>query len=196
MNLRNKLGLDKMRAKQGLPPPQEKPAQNKPFNKHQPPKPTPNLPCFTPGPNAPPVTGWKVVRCKCGHDANLPLYLKDKFLDKRVEKAEARDCPPCSQKKLEEIQKAAADRRRQRADKKWIIPRLPGGSNFNVTYDEEKVEWSGTLTTTLPDGKPVVLTGTHSAVLRLLRQLDKDYREAIRQMLKPLPKKESGEKTG
>jgi hypothetical protein len=53
---------------------------------------------------------------------------------------------------------------------------LPHGSDFHVTYDAPSTTWTGTLTIPLPDGDPVVLTASRSAVFQLMSALDQQWR--------------------
>ncbi len=56
--------------------------------------------------------------------------------------------------------------------------RLPGGSRFVMDYDAEKVEWSGTLT--IGHVGPM-FHNTTSGVLGLCKELDRAYREHLKQ---------------
>lgn len=56
--------------------------------------------------------------------------------------------------------------------------RLPDGSTFHVIYDAAKEEWVGGLTFHAAQvGGMVVLSDRASAVFKLLRKLDAQYRE-------------------
>lgn len=57
--------------------------------------------------------------------------------------------------------------------RRWNLPeRLPNGAAFSVSYDAEKVMWSGTLVIGVQ-----TFHGTNAAVFKLLRNLDRMYRE-------------------
>lgn len=83
------------------------------------------------------------------------------------------NCPGC-------VAKSRRNRNRQKQGEPGQSPkklldqpgRLPHGAHFDVTYDAEKMEWSGTLTV---NGQ--VFEGSVSGVMTLLRTLDGQFRE-------------------
>jgi hypothetical protein len=77
------------------------------------------------------------------------------------------DCRGCSNAR----RKARMEARAANQDRRQQIPRLPNGSNFNVTYDAATEIWTGTLTV-----EGVTFQATASAVFQLLKQLDQLYR--------------------
>jgi hypothetical protein len=115
-----------------------------------------------------------------------------RFREQRRAKTAGRPCASCRQKAHEE-QLAQQERARQEkarriaeAAKGAKAPkaqaseslqagrRLPHGSNFNVTYDATKMQWSGTLT--VPEKG--TFTATASGINALLKLLDKQYWQA------------------
>jgi hypothetical protein len=56
---------------------------------------------------------------------------------------------------------------------------LPGGSRFEVCYDAEKEQWTGSLIVPTPDGTPATFTGTGSGLFPLLSNLDRQYRATL-----------------
>jgi len=72
-----------------------------------------------------------------------------------------------AEKRRERFERRAAERKRE--------GRLPDGARFDVTYSDERVEWSGTLT--LADG--TVFAGRAPGVMKLLHQLDALYRQSL-----------------
>lgn len=53
-------------------------------------------------------------------------------------------------------------------------PRLPHGAIFEVTFDAERVEWTGSLTV-----GEIVITSHHGVVMGLLSKLDAKYRAML-----------------
>lgn len=78
----------------------------------------------------------------------------------------------------EEISKAARAKRalapERHRDHPRSRPRLPEGATFHVTFNAERVEWTGTLTV-----GEVVINGRHGVVMGLLSKLDEKYREKL-----------------
>ena len=58
--------------------------------------------------------------------------------------------------------------------------RLPDGSKFEVRYDAERVEWSGSLTVIAPGGGTFVFVASAPSVFGLLKRLDAKYRASLR----------------
>jgi hypothetical protein len=130
-----------------------------------------------------------MVRCACGHEAELPLFddRRDRlYRDARRKKLAGGPCPSCRLKAHAELtarQQAEAARRKAAlpappAPKKATRPppgRLPDGSEFRVTYHAAAEHWVGTLTVTTPGGGKA-FEGEAGAVFRLLGLLDRQYR--------------------
>ena len=139
-----------------------------------------------------PVLRTEQVKASCGHMTDFNIYddRKDqRFREQRRAKTAGRPCPSCRQKAHEE---RLAQEERARQEKAHRIAeaakapkpqapanpqrgrRLPHGSNFNITYDATKMQWSGTLT--VPEKG--TFTATASGINGLLKQLDKQYWQA------------------
>jgi hypothetical protein len=113
-----------------------------------------------------------------------------RFREQRRAKTAGRPCPACRQKAHQEslaqaerarqekalrTEKAKAQQPLAQQNPQWGR-RLPDGSNFNVTYDATKMEWSGTLT--VPETG--TFTATASGIIGLLKKLDSQYWQAAR----------------
>ena len=135
-----------------------------------------------------PVLRTEQVRASCGHMTPFEIFddRKDqRFREQRRAKTAGRPCPACRQKahaertaqeehaRQEKAQRAEA----AKAQKPPTEPkpqggrRLPHGSNFNLTYDANKTEWSGSLT--VPG--MATLTAVASGVNRVMKLLDDQY---------------------
>jgi hypothetical protein len=139
-----------------------------------------------------PVLRTEQVKASCGHMTDFNIYddRKDqRFREQRRAKTAGRPCPSCRQKAHEERlaqQEDAREEKMRRIAEAAQAPkpqppqnppagrRLPHGSNFNVTYDATKMQWSGTLT--VPEKG--TFTATASGINGLLKQLDKQYWQA------------------
>jgi hypothetical protein len=138
-----------------------------------------------------PVLRTEQVKASCGHMTDFKIFddKKDqRFREQRRAKTMGRPCPACRHKAHEESLAQAERARQEKArraeatkaqepqasqtpkDPKWGR-RLPHGSNFNVTYDATKMEWSGTLT--VPETG--TFTATASGINGLLKKLDSQY---------------------
>ena len=100
---------------------------------------------------------------RCGHPADVARMLN-------------RNCDECRAKARKD---KAARRNERRSEAKAAEAdkqngRLPHGSYFSITYNADLKMWKGCLWTP-PTG---ALQGTDSGVFRLLKELDKQYREA------------------
>jgi hypothetical protein len=113
-------------------------------------------------PKAPPKPKAEQVQYKCGHEAALRSITDG-------------CCPACRNENR--IRKAAQRREKQRyySANKEGAQRLPHGSAFQSSYDAEKQQWTGTLTI---DGR--VFSATVSGVFNLMRDLDAQYRQFLR----------------
>jgi hypothetical protein len=108
-----------------------------------------------------------------------------RFREQRRAKTAGRPCAACRQKAHQESLAQAERARQEKALRTETakaqqppaqpIPqrgrRLPHGSNFNVTYDATKLEWSGTLT--VP--QEGTFTESASGIIGLLKKLDSQY---------------------
>jgi hypothetical protein len=139
-----------------------------------------------------PVLRTEQVKASCGHMTDFKIYddKKDqRFREQRRAKTAERPCPSCRQKahqerlaqeerarqeKAHRIAEAAKAPKPQAPDNPQRGRRLPHGSNFNVTYDATKMQWSGTLT--VPEKG--TFTATASGINALLKLLDKQYWQA------------------
>jgi hypothetical protein len=79
-------------------------------------------------------------------------------------------------KQTENQQRAAeaATRSPQKKPAGGSTERLPDGAKFDVVYDANRTQWTGTLTI----GKKV-FTGSAGGVFKLLSRLDQQYRESL-----------------
>lgn len=137
-----------------------------------------------------PVLRTEQVKASCGHMTDFEIFddKKDqRFREQRRAKTAGRPCAACRQQAQEqrvaqeENAKQEKARKATEATKKQdkAVPqekppsgrRLPHGSNFNVTYDATKMEWSGSLT--VPN--TAAFTAAASGINRLLKELDDQY---------------------
>jgi len=148
---------------------------------------------------APPFTSYQPLKVLCGHVIQFGIWepekAKDRYRAERKKKAMSRKCPECRKQAHEElmvVHKANREARqaerakykgpvqtigwRTRASKR--LERLPDGSTFSMKYDGATCQWTGSLTMFGSD--PLICThfeGQHTAVMKLLAQLDGKYRE-------------------
>jgi hypothetical protein len=171
------------------------------------PKPPPKKPKDKPKPfvkkPVPPFTSYETVKAICGHDVQFGLWpdKQDKFRKERRLKLTEKKCPECraADNKVREAEEQK--RREEKAariaanppvpqnppgtKKKWrnsnkarLYARLPHKSEFHVSYDAEKVLWSGRLS--IPCGDLVLsFEASNSSVFWLLSQLDDLYRKSL-----------------
>ena len=143
-----------------------------------------------------PFVRFEDVVVRCGHVEKFGLMpdSKDRFREDRRKKAISRDCKACRERKQQQEQEAA-DQRRCEKEKRKVEEaaqppgqgkaarpqpgRLPDGSRFDVGYDAAKEQWSGSLTIPNPDGAPATFTGTGSGLFALLSALDRQYRATL-----------------
>jgi hypothetical protein len=135
-----------------------------------------------------PVQRTEQVRASCGHMTDFKIFddRKDqRFREQRRAKTVGRPCSSCRQKANEEriaqADRAKQEKARRSEEAKAQKPlteekpqggrRLPHGSNFNLTYDATKMEWSGSLT--VPDKG--TFTAVASGMNRILKLLDDLY---------------------
>jgi hypothetical protein len=143
-----------------------------------------------------PFVRFEDVVVRCGHVEKFGLMPdgKDRFREDRRKKAISRDCKACREKKQQQEQEAAELRRSEKEkrkvqdaeqpprpdkDRRPQPGRLPDGSRFEVRYDAEKEQWSGTLTVPSPEGAPATFTGSGSGLFPLLTSLDRQYRATL-----------------
>lgn len=69
---------------------------------------------------------------------------------------------------------------RPAAAKKPMPPRLPGGSEFTVTYQAAGTKWGGCLTVPV-EGSAKTFTGEARTVFTLLSRLDTAYRKWLKE---------------
>jgi hypothetical protein len=123
-----------------------------------------------------PFVAFEDVVVRCGHVEKFGIMPdgKDRFREDRRKKVMSRDCKACREKKQQQEQEAAEQRRCEKEKRK-----LPDGSRFEVRYDAEKEQWSGSLTVPSPEGAPATFTGLGSGLFPLLTSLDKQYRATL-----------------
>lgn len=155
------------------------------------PPPPPSAAAAPSGKTAPPIVRYEDVPASCGHLEKFGHFDDkiDRFRKDRRKKITDRPCKACRERKrLEEeaaakVRPAAKHHQAQQgtagapASRKplgWITERLPDGAKFEVTYDAAQTRLTGTLTI----GEKV-FTDSAGAVFKLLRKLDRQYRESV-----------------
>jgi hypothetical protein len=144
----------------------------------------------TPDPVKPAGKRVEQVQAACGHAVPLELRddKKDKYQEERRKALAERPCPDCRRKAHEErteAERKAAEERRRKAPADALASRqqkdrLPHGSRFDVAWDAEKGQWSGTLAIPAEaGGEAAVFTAESSGVFPLLRWLDTLYRKSL-----------------
>jgi hypothetical protein len=121
----------------------------------------------------------------------------DRFRKDRRKKVTDRPCKACREKKQQEEQEAAKARQEEkqrraaeagaatRASKKQSAvkqERLPDGAKFEVVFNAEKTQWTGSLTIGAS-----VFSGSAGALFTLLGRLDRQYRQTLSPAAAPEP---------
>jgi hypothetical protein len=143
-----------------------------------------------------PFSRFEDIVVRCGHTEKFGLLPDnmDRFREGRRKKALSRDCKACRERKqaaeTEAAQKRQIEKEKRRAQgesgRQPMSPggqggRLPDGSRFEVQYDADKQQWSGTLTvpTATDGGEAAKFTGSGSGLFPLLSSLDRQYRATL-----------------
>jgi hypothetical protein len=137
----------------------------------------------------PPIVGYEDVTAACGHAEKFGLFEDrlDRFRRDRRKKVTDRPCRACRERKRLAEDEATRTRRAERqkrseastagSEKKPAgdnSERLPDGAKVEAGYDAARTRWAGTLT--IGDA---VFSGTAGGLFKLLRQLDRQYRQSL-----------------